>query len=338
MHPVCTFVGNNMAYKIGNVLINSKVVLAPMAGVTNIAYRKMCKQFGAGMVTTEMISDKGIFYNDKKTKELANIDEIEHPVAIQIFGGDLDTLLNAAKWVDNQTKADIIDVNMGCPVPKVLKSEAGSKYLQDVDRIYNTVKTLVENVKKPVTIKIRIGWDHNSINVLEVSDAIIKAGASALVIHGRTKTDLYSGTVNYDLIRQVKERHPDFPIIANGDITTPEKAKEVLEFTKCDAIMIGRASYGNPFIFKKIEHYLETGEILKDPSPIENLEILENYAKDLISYKGEVMAMKELRAQAGWFIKGMRNGANYRRRLSSISTLEDLLTIIEEVKNCFDDF
>lgn len=338
MHPVCTFVGNNMAYKIGNVLINSKVVLAPMAGVTNIAYRKMCKQFGAGMVTTEMISDKGIFYNDKKTKELANIDEIEHPVAIQIFGGDLDTLLNAAKWVDNQTKADIIDVNMGCPVPKVLKSEAGSKYLQDVDRIYNTVKTLVENVKKPVTIKIRIGWDHNSINVLEVSDAIIKAGASALVIHGRTKTDLYSGTVNYDLIRQVKERHPDFPIIANGDITTPEKAKEVLEFTKCDAIMIGRASYGNPFIFKKIEHYLETGEILKDPSPIENLEILENYAKDLISYKGEVMAMKELRAQAGWFIKGMRNGANYRRRLSSISTLEDLLTIIEEVKNCFGDF
>ena len=327
-----------MAYKIGNVLINSKVVLAPMAGVTNIAYRKMCKQFGAGMVTTEMISDKGIFYNDKKTKELANIDEIEHPVAIQIFGGDLDTLLNAAKWVDSQTDADIIDVNMGCPVPKVLKSDAGSKYLQDVDRIYNTVKTLVENVKKPVTIKIRIGWDHNSINVLEVSDAIINAGASALVIHGRTKTDLYSGTVNYDLIRQVKERHPDFPIIANGDITTPEKAREVLEFTKCDAVMIGRASYGNPFIFKKIGHYLETGEILKDPSPIENLEILENYAKDLINYKSEVIAMKELRAQAGWFIKGMRNGANYRRRLSSISTLNDLLTIIEEVKNCFDDF
>ena len=327
-----------MAYKIGNVLINSKVVLAPMAGVTNIAYRKMCKQYGAGMVTTEMISDKGIFYNDKKTKELANIDEIEHPVAIQIFGGDLDTLLNAAQWVDTQTDADIIDVNMGCPVPKVLKSEAGSKYLQDVNRIYNTVKTLVENVKKPVTIKIRIGWDHNTINVLEVSDAIIKAGASALVIHGRTKTDLYSGTVNYDLIRQVKERHPNFPIIANGDITTPEKAKEVLEFTKCDAVMIGRASYGNPFIFKKIEHYLQTGEILKDPSPIENLKILENYAKDLINYKGEVIAMKELRAQAGWFIKGMRNGANYRRRLSCISTLEDLLTIIDEVKNCIDDF
>lgn len=327
-----------MAYKIGNILINSHVVLAPMAGVTNIAYRKMCKKYGAGMVTTEMISDKGIFYNDKKTKELANIDEIEHPVAIQIFGGDIDTLLHAAKWVDTQTDADIIDINMGCPVPKVLKSEAGSKYLQNPDRIYNTVKTIVENVKKPVTVKIRIGWDHSTINVFEVSDAIIKAGASALVIHGRTKSDLYTGTVNYDLIRQVKERHPDFPIIANGDINDPKKAKEVLEFTKCDALMIGRASYGNPFIFKKIEHYLNTNKILPDPSPIENIDILIEYAKDLISYKGEVIALKELRAQAGWFIKAMRNGANYRRRLSSISTLEELLNILDEVKNCFDDF
>ena len=243
-----------MAYKIGDVLINSKVVLAPMAGVTNIAYRKLCKKYGAGMVTTEMISDKGIFYHDKKTKELAIIDEIEHPVAIQIFGGDIDTLVNAAKWVENETDADIIDINMGCPVPKVLKSEAGSKYLQDVDRIYNTVKAVVESVNKPVTVKIRIGWDHNSINVIEVSDAIIKAGAKAIAIHGRTKTDMYSGTVNYDLIKQVKERHPDFPIIANGDITTPEKAKEVLEYTKCDAVMIGRASYGNPYIFKQINH------------------------------------------------------------------------------------
>ena len=327
-----------MAYKIGNILINSHVVLAPMAGVTNIAYRKMCKKYGAGMVTTEMISDKGIFYNDKKTKELANIDEIEHPVAIQIFGGDIDTLLHAAKWVDTQTDADIIDINMGCPVPKVLKSEAGSKYLQNPDRIYNTVKTIVENVKKPVTVKIRIGWDHSTINVFEVSDAIIKAGASALVIHGRTKSDLYSGTVNYDLIRQVKERHPDFPIIANGDINDPKKAKEVLEFTKCDALMIGRASYGNPFIFKKIEHYLNTNKILPDPSPIENIDILIEYAKDLISYKGEHLAIRELRAQAGWFIKGMRNGANYRRKLSSISTLEELLTILYEIKNTFDDF
>ena len=321
-----------MSYKIGNIIINSKVVLAPMAGVTNIAYRKMCKKYGAGMVTTEMISDKGIFYNDKKTKDIALIDdEVEHPVAIQIFGGDIDTLLNAAKWVDEQTSADIIDINMGCPVPKVLKSEAGSKYLLDVNRIYNTVKTIVENVKKPVTVKIRIGWDHNSINVLETSDAIIKAGASALVIHGRTKSDLYTGKVNYELIRQVKERHPDFPIIANGDITSPIIAKEVLEFTKCDALMIGRASYGNPFIFKQITHYLETDELLPDMNLFDKIEILKDYAQELIRYKGEFIAMKELRSQAGWFIKGCKNGAKIRNELSRVNTYNDLIVALDNI-------
>lgn len=324
---MCTFV-DKMGYYIKDIYIDSKVVLAPMAGVTNIAYRKMCKRYGAGMVTTEMISDKGIFYHDKKTKDMASIDDNEHPVAIQIFGGEIDTLINAAKWVDEQTNADIIDINMGCPVPKVLKSDAGSKYLLDVERIYNTVKNVVENVKKPVTVKIRIGWDHNSINVFEVSDAIIKAGASALVIHGRTKSDLYSGTVNYDLIKQVKERHPDFPIIANGDITSPIKAKEVLDYTKCDAIMIGRGSYGNPFIFKQINHYLNTGELLEDPDLFERIDALKEYAKDLIEYKGEIIALKELRGQAGWFLKGCRNGAKLRGEISYIKTYQDLEDIL----------
>ena len=319
---------DKMGYYIKNIYIDSKVVLAPMAGVTNIAYRKMCKRYGAGMVTTEMISDKGIFYHDKKTKDMASIDDNEHPVAIQIFGGEIDTLVNAAKWVDEQTNADIIDINMGCPVPKVLKSDAGSKYLLDVERIYNTVKRVVENVKKPVTVKIRIGWDHNSINVFEVSDAIIKAGASALVIHGRTKSDLYSGTVNYELIKQVKERHPDFPIIANGDITSPIKAKEVLDYTKCDGIMIGRGSYGNPFIFKQINHYLNTGELLEDPDLFERIEALKEYAKDLIEYKGEIIALKELRGQAGWFLKGCRNGAKLRGEISYIKTYQDLEDIL----------
>lgn len=321
-----------MAYKIGNILIDSQVVLAPIAGVTNIAYRKLCKRFNAGMVTTEMISDKGIYYNDKKTKELAMIDENEHPVAIQIFGGDIDTLVNAAKWVDEQTNADIIDINMGCPVPKVIKSEAGSKYLLDPKRIHETVKTIVENVKKPVTVKIRIGWDHNSINVFEVAEAIISAKASALVIHGRTKTDYFSGEVNYELIRKVKEKYPDFPIIANGDINSPIKAKEVLDYTKCDAVMIGRASYGNPYIFKQIDHYLKYGELLEDLSLKEKVELLKEYALDLIKYKGELIAMKELRAQAGWFVKGCANGASIRRNLSSISTYQDLLNALEEIE------
>lgn len=321
-----------MSYKIKDIEIKGNVVLAPMAGVTNIAYRKMCKKYGASMVTTEMISDKGIFYNDKKTKDLALIDESEHPVAIQIFGGDIDTLLYAAKWVDTQTNADIIDINMGCPVPKVLKSNAGSKYLLDVDKIYNTVKTIVENVNKPVTVKTRIGWDHNSINIFEVADAIIKAGASALAIHGRTKSDLYANVVNYDIVRQVKERHKDFPIIVNGDIKTPLQAKEILEFTKCDAIMIGRASYGNPYIFTQINHLLERNEELKDMNNVDKIDVLLEYAKDLISYKGEYIALKELRSQAGWFIKNCRNSSKIRSRLTSISTYDELVSILNEVK------
>lgn len=322
-----------MAYKIKDILINSKVVLAPMAGVTNIAYRKMCKKYGAGMVTTEMISDKGIFYNDKKTKDLALIDEVEHPVAVQIFGGEIDTLINAAKWVESNTKADIVDINMGCPVLKVLKSNAGSMYLKSVDRIYETVKSVVENVNIPVTVKIRIGFDHNSINVFETVEAIIKAGASAIAIHGRTKSDLYSGEVNYEIIKQVKEKHPDFPIIVNGDINSALKAKEILDYTKCDAVMIGRASYGNPYIFKQISHYLDTGELLEDMSFADKIEVLKEYAKDLISYKGEYIAMKELRGQAGWFVKGCRDGAKIRLKLSNINTYNDLL----ETLNLIDD-
>ncbi len=327
----CTF-NHSMAYKIKDIEINSQVVLAPMAGVTNIAYRKMCKRFQAGMVTTEMISDKGIFYNDKKTKELAKIDDMEHPVAIQIFGGSIDTLLNAALWVEKQTTADIIDINMGCPVPKVIKSNAGSHYLLDVQRINDTIHAITTHVHKPVTVKIRIGWDHQSINALEVCDAIIAAGASAITIHGRTKSDLYSGKVNYDIIRQIKERHPNFPIIANGDICSPIDAKKVLDYTKCDAVMIGRASYGNPFIFQQIHHYLETGELLEDMNLSDKIEILKEYALDLIHYKGEEIAMKELRGQAGWFIKGCPNGAKIRNELSSIHTFCDLQSILKKVE------
>lgn len=322
-----------MAYKIGNIEINSKVVLAPMAGVTNLAYRQMCKKYGAGMVTTEMISDKGIFYHDKKTKELAYFDEkIEHPIAIQIFGGDIDTLVFAAKWVDTETNADIIDINMGCPVPKVLKSHAGSDYLKDPERIYKTVKNVVENVKKPVTVKIRLGWDHSNINVFEVVDKIISAGAKAIVIHGRCKSDLYSGEVNYDLIKKVKALHPNFPIIANGDIKDEKQAKYVLEYTKCDAIMIGRGSYGNFDIFNRINYYLETGNLLKERTLQEKIDDLKEYAKKLIEYKGEEVALKELRGQAGWFIKGCRNGALIRNNLSHINKYGELLDILAQIE------
>ena len=320
-----------MSFYIGNVKIEGKVILAPMAGITNLAYRKMCKKYGASMVYSEMISDKGIFYNDRKTISLAKIDNSEHPVAIQIFGGDIDTLINAAKFVDEKTDADIIDINMGCPVPKVLKANAGSDYLQDPQRIYRTVKSVVENVKKPVTVKIRIGWDRNSINVLEVAKKIKDAGASALCIHGRTKTDLYAGTVNYDLIRQVKEMLGDFPVIANGDITSAQKAKEVLDFTKCDAIMIGRASYGNPFIFTQINHYLNTGELLENLTLEERIKVLLEYANDLLELKGEFIASRELRQQAGWFLKYFYDSSKYRKKLSEITSFNEFLEVINSL-------
>ena len=321
-----------MSFFIGKVKINGNVVLAPMAGVTNIAYRKMCKSFGAAMTTTEMISDKGIYYNDKKTKELAAIDENEHPVAIQIFGGDIDTLVHAAKWVQDNTSADIIDINMGCPVPKVIKNNAGSKYLQDPDRIYDTIKAIVDNVSIPVTVKIRIGWDKEHINVFEVVDKIIKAGASAITIHGRTRQDLYLGEVNYDIIKEVKTLHPDFPIIANGNITDSLIAKKVLDYTGCDAIMVGRGSYGDPQVFNRINRYLDDGTLLDLPSLDERIKTLKEYANDLVIFLGEYVACKQLRGQAPWFIKDIRNGAAIRNKLARISSLSELNEILDSIE------
>ena len=321
-----------MGFYIGKIKIDGSVVLAPMAGVTNLAYRQMCKKYHAALVYSEMISDKGIFYHDKKTLALAKIDKNEHPIAIQIFGGDLDTLLYAAKFVDQNTGADIIDINMGCSVPKILKSNAGSAYLLDPDRIYKTVKTIVENVKKPVTVKIRIGWDHQHINALEVAKKIKEAGASALAIHGRTKSDLYRGNVNYQIIKEIKENLKDFPIIVNGDITTPQKAKEILEYTQCDAVMIGRASYGNPYIFKQIDHYLKTGELLPNLTLKEKIQILKDYSKELIALKGEYTAIRELRQQAGWFLKDFKQSAQIRKKVSLITSYDELLQILNALE------
>jgi nifR3 family TIM-barrel protein len=285
-------------------------------------------EHGAGFVCAEMVSDKALCFNNQNTFDMLEVSKNEHPMAMQLFGADMDSLVKAAKIIDEQCDCDVIDINMGCPVTKVVKTGAGSKMLTNIEESYLKVKAIVEAVKKPVTVKIRLGWDHNSINVFEISEAIIKAGASALAIHGRTKSDLYSGTVNYDLIRQVKERYPNFPIIANGDITSPIKAKEILDFTKCDAVMIGRGSYGNPFIFKQINHYLKTGELLEEPSLLDRINALKDYSKDLIEYKGEVVALKELRGQAGWFLKGCRNGAKLRGEISYIKTNQDLQDIL----------
>lgn len=316
-----------------DLLKGNKIILAPMAGVTNQAYRLMAKKYGVGMVYSEMISDKGIFYKDKKTFDLAKLSSFEHPIGIQIFGGDIDTLVLAAKYVDSETNADFIDINMGCPVPKVLKAKAGSDYLKDPERIYKTVSEIVKNVSKPVTVKVRIGYDHNTINIFEVVDKIIKAGASAVAIHGRCKVDMYANVVHYDLIKKVKELHPTFPIIANGDIDSPTKAKEILEYTKADAIMVGRATYGNFYIIKQMNEYINNGILLPDLNIIDKLNDLLEYTQKLIELKGEEMAIRELRGQAGWFVKGIKDGAYYRNMLSKINTYQELLDIVAKIEN-----
>ncbi len=321
-----------MGFYIRDVFVDKKVVLAPMAGVTQVAYRSLCKRYGAGLVYSEMVSDKGIHYHDKKTLSLLQVSKDEHPMAIQIFGGNLDTLLEAAIYVDKNTDADIIDINMGCPVPKVLKAHAGSDYLLDPERIFLTVKTIVSNVSKPVTVKIRIGYDHNHINALEVAKKIKEAGASAICVHGRTKSDLYTGTVNYEIIKEIKDSLGNFPVIANGDIKTPIQAKEVLDYTKCDAVMIGRASYGNPYLFTQINHYLETGELLENLSLESRKNILIDYANDLLKLKGEYIACQELRKQAGWFLKGFYDSTTIRNELSHLTSFKQFLDIIATIK------
>ena len=319
-----------MAYKIKDILINSKVVLAPMAGVTNIAYRKMCKKYGAGMVTTEMISDKGIFYNDKKTKDLALIDDIEHPVAIQIFGGEIDTLVNAAKWVENNTKADVIDINMGCPAPKIVKNKSGSVLMKDPVLAGKITRAVTDAVNIPVTVKFRTGWDENSKNCVEFAKIIEANGASAITIHGRTKEQMYAPPVDIDSIAAVKNA-VKIPVIGNGDIFTPEDAKNMYEITGCDLIMIGRGAFGRPWLFSQINDYLTKGIYSPDPSPEERMKIMLSHADSICSFYGESRGMCELRKHALWYTKGLKGSAKLRKEFSVVKSFDELKLLAEKI-------
>lgn len=316
-------------FKIGNVEIPNRVVLAPMAGISNVAFRKTVKEFGAGMVCAEMISDKALLLNNKRTLKMLEVDEAEHPMSLQIFGGEKETLVEAAKYVDQHTNADIIDINMGCPVNKVIRCEAGARWLLDPNKIYEMVSAVVEAVEKPVTCKMRIGWDENHIYAVENAKAAERAGASAISMHGRTRVQMYEGKANWNVIKEVKEA-VSIPVIGNGDVTSPELAKKMLDETGVDAVMIGRAAQGNPWMIYRTVHYLETGELLDEPDLKEKIDVLTLHMDRLIDLKGEKTALMEMRKHASWYLRNVRGGGKLRQSIKEVSTREELVNMLQE--------
>lgn len=324
-------------FKIGNIELENNVVLAPMAGVCNSAFRKIIKEMGCSLVYAEMVSDKGLIYDSKKTKEMLYFEECERPIAQQIFGSDKDTFVEAAKMVYDIMKPDIIDINMGCPVPKVaIKSQAGAALLKSPEKIREIVSEVVKAVPVPVTVKIRSGWDSNSINAVEVAKICEEAGASAITVHGRTRSQGYSGKVDLDIIKQVKE-NVSIPVIGNGDITSVESAKEMLHYTGCDAIMIGRGVLGNPWLIKEIITYLDTEEVTNKPTYEEKIAMCFHHLDYLMKIKCEKVAVLEMRSNIAWYIKGMPNAQFVKNQIFKAQTSNELKKILnnylKEVKN-----
>ncbi len=318
-----------MKWKIGNVEIDNQLVLAPMAGITNEAFRSICKEMGAGLVVCEMISDKALSFHNAKTIKMTGVNEAEHPLSMQIFGADVESLVYAAKWIYENTDADIIDINMGCPVNKVAKrAGAGSSLLKDPNKVYEITKAVVEATPLPVTVKIRIGWDENNINAVENAKMIERAGAKAIAVHGRTRAQMYSGHANLDVIRDVVLA-VSIPVIGNGDIIDGPSAKHMLEYTGCKAIMIGRGALGNPWIFKEINAYFNNEEFIKPTkADIYNM-IVEQYER-LLKLKGERLALLEMRSHVGWYLKGMQGSAQIKNKANQATSFDDVKKILKE--------
>ena len=307
--------------KIGNVKLKNNILLAPMAGITDLPFRLICEKFEPGLVCTEMVSAKAIFYNDEKTKKLMNLNGENRPVSIQIFGSDVESMAYGAKYVSQI--ADIVDINMGCPAPKVVKNGDGSKLLLDLEKAKQIINAVVQNSKVPVTLKFRLGWDNEHIVATELAKIAEDAGISAITIHGRTRAQYYSGTADLEIIKKVKET-VKIPVIGNGDVTDEKSAEEMFEKTGVDGIMIGRASMGNPWIFKKIKYYLETGEKLPEISADEKLKIVKEHLNLLVEEKGEDVAIKEFRKHLAAYSKNLPNSSNFRVKVNAIDDRNEL--------------
>lgn len=312
--------------KIGNVEIKNNIFLAPMAGITDLPFRLMCKKYGAGLVYTEMVSSKALFYGDEKTKKLLLSDKKERPIAVQIFGSDVESIKYAVNYLNDY--ADIIDINMGCPAPKVVKNGDGSKLLLNLNLVKEIVEGAVSVAKVPITIKMRIGWDSEHIVALEAARIIEQAGASAIAVHGRTRSQFYSGTADWNIIKQIKE-NAKIPIIGNGDIRTPLDADRMLKQTNVDAIMIGRASLGNPWIFREVIEYIENGNIIAGPTLEERLNTIVEHIHKEIEIKGENIAIKEMRKHIAGYTRNLKDASAFRDEINHLNTEKEVIECLE---------
>ena len=320
-------------WKIGNVEIKNRVVLAPMAGVCNSAFRRIVKEMGCGLIYAEMVSDKAIFYNNKKTIDMLYMTEEERPISQQIFGSDVDSFVEAAKYIYENMHPDIIDINMGCPVPKVaVHAQAGSALLKNPDKIYEIVSAVVKAVPIPVTVKIRSGWDSNSINAPYVAKMCEKAGASAICVHGRTRSQGYSGKADWSIIKEVKES-VSIPVIGNGDVVDIYSAKKMLDETGCDAVMIGRASLGNPWLFKQVNEYIENNNIIPLPSPIDKIDMCIKHLNYLKDIKVDKVAVLEIRNHIAWYLKGIKGSNEIKKKVYSTKDMEEILKILNDYRD-----